>query len=320
MQENSRRHPNHQPSRLVFRQPHSLRPHPINARVYGDSPDPDFVDSVRRLGVNEPILITEDDLIISGHRRCQAAVMAGLDEVPAIVSQATDDDDIILLLIHCNKQRPKTKEQIGREVVLLKEVEERRAKRRQEVHGNTAPGKQKTLQEPVTEVIVVGQARDIVGKKVGMSGPQVDKIIDVVKRIDELEASGEGEQADEVRQVLNTRGVKPAHRLISPPSEKKAQAQPDIPISQHDPEDEPATHNNPDQPAQDADHDAPARPIQLDASEGDHPVTITSAACDLVVNLARAVEDLEQLRDLVGVCEGSLAQLHGILKRKESTR
>ena len=48
----------------------SLRPHPLSLAIYGDEPvDPDLAESVRELGILEPLAVLSDGAIVSGHRR-----------------------------------------------------------------------------------------------------------------------------------------------------------------------------------------------------------------------------------------------------------
>jgi ParB-like chromosome segregation protein Spo0J len=52
------------------RPPDQLRPHPLNAAIYGDEPlDAAFRESIREEGIITPLVIDQDDTIISGHRR-----------------------------------------------------------------------------------------------------------------------------------------------------------------------------------------------------------------------------------------------------------
>src|SRR5690606_17819586 len=90
------------------------------------------VDSVAKKGVQVPLLITPEGVIISGHRRRQAAVIARLKEVPVIVrNDLTDPLDIEWVLIETNRQREKTAEVLAREAQKLFAIEEERAKKRQ---------------------------------------------------------------------------------------------------------------------------------------------------------------------------------------------
>lgn len=61
--------------KVVERDPKELHPHEVNVVLYGhEDVDPTLVDSIRKKGQLEPIVITKDaktgeEIIISGHRR-----------------------------------------------------------------------------------------------------------------------------------------------------------------------------------------------------------------------------------------------------------
>jgi len=98
------------------RDPNGLRPHPLNATIYGEpDADPAFVESIREEGIIVPLTIDQDDNIISGHRRWYAALALGLDRVPVVVRAITDPLDAIRLLIEANRQRARTYSQRMRE-------------------------------------------------------------------------------------------------------------------------------------------------------------------------------------------------------------
>src|SRR5262249_1368050 len=70
-------------------------------------------------GVKEPLRVTRDGFIISGHRRHMAARIAGLVRVPCIVDPVTrDDPGFLVLLRECNRQRVKSFDEVGRERVV----------------------------------------------------------------------------------------------------------------------------------------------------------------------------------------------------------
>jgi hypothetical protein len=112
---------------------------------------------------------------------------------------------------HTNRQRVKTPEQVAREARQLIRIEKERAKARQKKHGGTAPGKKKTVQEEVPEVMP--QARDLAGEQLGVSGKTAEKMADVADAIDEAEAAGDTEKAEDIRQTLNTKSVAAADRV-----------------------------------------------------------------------------------------------------------
>lgn len=109
-----------------------VRPSPENDRIYGpvNPGDPDILalaKSISEFGVKEPLLITLDGYIISGHRRRCAAEQAGLVALPCItepIRRMDDIDEFTALLVHCNKQREKTIDQKVREEVVCADPEE----------------------------------------------------------------------------------------------------------------------------------------------------------------------------------------------------
>lgn len=102
------------------------RPSPENDRLYKpiDPTDPEFlklVESVSERGVREPIVLTLDGWIVSGHRRRAAAAAAGLTAVPARyepVRRGDDVDAFVKLLREYNRQRVKTRDERLREAIV----------------------------------------------------------------------------------------------------------------------------------------------------------------------------------------------------------
>src|SRR5690606_18989631 len=95
----------------------------------------DFVESVRRHGIMEPLAIKEDGTIISGHRRWQAALALGMETVPVRVVRYADDLDEREAIIEFNRQREKTFSQKMAEAEELEAVERERARRRKAEAG-----------------------------------------------------------------------------------------------------------------------------------------------------------------------------------------
>jgi hypothetical protein len=94
----------------------SIKPAPENDNVYNpiawDDPDiNELAKSIKEHGVQEPILISRDDFIISGHRRRMAAQIAKLDLVPVRVhpvSRSENRSEFLKLLVEMNSQRIKS--------------------------------------------------------------------------------------------------------------------------------------------------------------------------------------------------------------------
>jgi len=68
----------------------------------------DLVESVKAKGILTPVLLRSDGEdgyeMISGHRRMYAAIRAGLETIPAIVRELSDDDAVIAM-VDANIQR-----------------------------------------------------------------------------------------------------------------------------------------------------------------------------------------------------------------------
>ncbi|MBE5843947.1 MAG: ParB/RepB/Spo0J family partition protein [Butyrivibrio sp.] len=80
--------------------------HPF--KVLDDDRMEDLVESIRENGVITPVLVRPDDEgtyeMISGHRRLHAAKRVGLQKIPAIVKEMTNDDAVVAM-VDSNMQR-----------------------------------------------------------------------------------------------------------------------------------------------------------------------------------------------------------------------
>jgi DNA modification methylase len=75
------------------RPPHSLRPYPGNARTHSPKQIRQIARSIERFGFNNPVLVDDDDQIIAGHGRVEAAKLLGLKTIPTVrLSHLSEDD------------------------------------------------------------------------------------------------------------------------------------------------------------------------------------------------------------------------------------
>ena len=92
-----------------------IHPSPENDDIYGaiNPDDPEIIalaESIREHGIMEPLVVSLDGDIISGHRRYAAAQIAKLSHVPVRMESIRRTDDIdrfVLLLREYNRQRDK---------------------------------------------------------------------------------------------------------------------------------------------------------------------------------------------------------------------
>jgi hypothetical protein len=107
-----------------------IRPARVNDQVYRpvDAADPDvqsLVESIREHGLREPLVLTTDSVILSGHRRHVACRLAGLDVAPCRrVDMLSTDSGFLRLLVEHNRQRMKSLDERLREEVIAADPEE----------------------------------------------------------------------------------------------------------------------------------------------------------------------------------------------------
>lgn len=198
--------------------PANLKNHPLNIGIYGSDPEEEFVEMVRENGVHDPIMVTTDNVIVSGHRRNQAAKICGIKEVPVlIIMDKLEPLEIEKLLILSNKQREKTNEMKTREYQRLKEIEADQAKSRLKTStGGKSPQPRENVPYPEKHSEKQGKSSDIAAKEVGMSGKTAEKAAKVVKKIDELKSAGKEDEAAELTETLN-KSVSGAAKKITEP-------------------------------------------------------------------------------------------------------
>ena len=101
-----------------------MRPSPENDTLYGPvlQTDPAIIklaEDIKKNGLLDPIVVSRDGFIVSGHRRYAAATLAGLVEVPVTRHPiAHDDPAFVPLLTSYNQQREKTFSEKLRETVV----------------------------------------------------------------------------------------------------------------------------------------------------------------------------------------------------------
>tara|TARA_B100000686_G_scaffold341903_1_gene420078 strand:- start:1534 stop:2385 length:852 start_codon:yes stop_codon:yes gene_type:complete len=207
----------------------SLKPHPLNAEIYGDEPDEELVESMRAHGQLEPIIVAGDDeTIISGHRRWKAAQTLGWKEVAVQVRRdLTDLDTILESLIHSNRHRQKTVAQMAREALELTRIMESR----QSLGKDAGSG----VIYPAFQDRKDGRTREHLAEAVGLSDKSLRKSVEVVKQIDSLRAGGKDREAEDLEKTLNS-NISAAHRKATGKQPEPSNR----PRSTPPPEDDPA--------------------------------------------------------------------------------
>jgi len=94
-----------------------LKPSVFSSGIYDHTPPEDLIESIKMNGVIQPIWITEDNIIISGHRRVNACRILGIKEIKAEVMPYSD-----LIVVEANRYRQKTWTERLREARALEEI------------------------------------------------------------------------------------------------------------------------------------------------------------------------------------------------------
>lgn len=186
----------------------TLKHHPRNAALYGNKAglyDDKLVASLKAGIWPGEIQVTTGNVIISGHRRCDHAIFAEIEQAEVWVRADLPEDpnapEVLEALLQGNLQRNKTREQQLREFELWVEVEKEQSKgRKASLNGKSARGgihhEQKT-----------GKARDLAAERVGFkSGSDAEKALKALKAADAAEATRDAEQVEKaklVKQELN---------------------------------------------------------------------------------------------------------------------
>jgi ParB-like chromosome segregation protein Spo0J len=200
---------------IEWRAPHLLVPHPRHAAIYGEEEDvTDLVEAIRVSGWIKPILITQQDKIIRGHRCWKAASMLGWHAVPVERRVFADVREEVEVMLLENCYRTKTPEQRVREAEEWRRLEQQRAAQRQKDLAGTRSSA--NLQEKFPEgCLDRGQTRDKVAERVGLgSGRTYEKAARVVQIADTLAEQGKAVEAQTLLTVLNEQSIDAAAQLL----------------------------------------------------------------------------------------------------------
>jgi hypothetical protein len=111
-------------ARQVWLPVDEIRPSPENELIYRpvSARDPEIQElarSIREHGLKEPLVVTRDGYILSGHRRHAACRLAGIREIPCRVENITrNDPNFETTLCDYNLQRVKSPDEVVRERVI----------------------------------------------------------------------------------------------------------------------------------------------------------------------------------------------------------
>ena len=163
---------------IDVRRIHSFPNHPF--KVVDDDRMNTLVDSIRENGILNPVIVRPDKNgdyeMISGHRRLHAAGIVGLDKIPAIVKEMSDDEAIIKM-VDANIQR----EEILPSERAFSFKMKMEAMSRQGNRSDLTCGTEFHKLENINK-----KTRETIGNEAGMTGRQVTKYIRLTELIPEF--------------------------------------------------------------------------------------------------------------------------------------
>ena len=199
---------------MEYRNPNELKPHPINADIYGDvqreksKEMDDLVDSIKTEGIKTNIQITPGNTILAGHRRVEAAKRVGMDSVPVLVINLADEDEQVIHIVHSNVgHRALDGLQTAYSIRALDKAYDSRYEKRGN-QGNT----RETLPEVTTSVsreteVVINNNKDKrpsrqLASEVGVSRTTAYRAVSVLDAAERLEENGRVLEAQELKRDL----------------------------------------------------------------------------------------------------------------------
>ena len=162
----------------------SIRPfhnHPF--RLYEGERLTDMVDSIKEHGVLNPVIVLKTDNVyemLSGHNRQNAARLAGLKTIPAIVKSELTEEEAYVYVIETNlMQRSFTDMETSEKAAVLKERYEKVSSqgKRNDILAEISKLEGKVLTSGQTDQKL--WTKDAVGAEYGLSGSSVARLLRV---------------------------------------------------------------------------------------------------------------------------------------------
>ena len=151
---------------------HSFKNHPF--KVIDDEKMAELKESIKVNGILSPVLVRPDGKggyeMISGHRRMHAASMIGLDMIPAIVKEMSDDEAVIVM-VDSNVQREEILPSERAFSLKMKMDAMRRQGKRTDLESTSDTERRKL------------ETSAIVGEQIGMGQTQVKKYVRLTELI-----------------------------------------------------------------------------------------------------------------------------------------
>ena len=142
-----------------------LKHHPKNKEIYTLSSIEELMESISRVGLLQPLIIDNQNQIISGNRRFESIKRLGWKDVEVEIKEIKEGEEE-LFLIHYNKQRIKSFKELINEYTTLERIYRK------------GQGKRSDLTSVKSNR---SSSRDMVSKEMGISSSQLQRLIFIHK-------------------------------------------------------------------------------------------------------------------------------------------
>ena len=139
----------------------SLKPHPLNNKIYSNGDTEDLEVSIQENGLLDPIVITKDNIIISGHRRWKACDNIGMEKIDVRIE---DFQDETIALVELNRYRNKKASELLNEIFLLEKEYSKKIQMGRPSKMSASSGR------------LFGTVRDRISKLTGVSNGNIQKL------------------------------------------------------------------------------------------------------------------------------------------------
>jgi len=144
-----------------------LKHHPLNREIYSLTDIDDLVSSIKEVGLLQPLVVDQKYQVISGNRRLEAIRTLKIKTVE-VQKIKVSQKDVGQLLVHHNKQRVKTHQELLNEYHVLYK------------HYEIGRGKRTDLETSVRSN-KGSSARDLISDELGVSSSRLGKLVFIEK-------------------------------------------------------------------------------------------------------------------------------------------
>lgn len=113
-----------EPIVLVYKDPKTLKKHPMNPKLHTPEQIKELEESIGEWNFIQHVVVDENDVILIGHGRVEAAIKMGLEKVPVQEKKGMNEADKLAMMLSDNHLNQQTPIDIFKEQSIVKELKE----------------------------------------------------------------------------------------------------------------------------------------------------------------------------------------------------